>query len=455
MGRLMNAGRFQMPAPDASTPVRFPDVVRDTLGNGLTIRVIPQDTVPVVTLALVIQRGTSDDPMEHHGLASLTGDLLDEGAGSRDAIEVAEAFGRLGAELDVDVGPDATSLSVTALVRHVDAVLDLVADVVIRPRLEEPDFRRVRELRTNRLRQLSRLPGAAADRAIAAAVFADHPYGHGSLGTTAALAALTVNDARAFWTAMYSPAEAALVAAGAVDADQIRRSIERAFGKWSGPAPRPFTKPPIGVTTPRLLVVDRPGAPQCEVRVGHSGPSRRTDAYHALVTLNALVGGQFTSRINRRLREEKGVTYGARSAFDFRRTAGLFSCETSVQADRATEAVEDVLAELDDVRREGAVTADELDRAKASLTRGYVRSFETATQLVRAAALLVTYGLDDGTFDRFVPGVDSLTAGDIENAARTFLRPAEATVVVVGDASLGSMPLEQLGRPIQAVSPEF
>jgi predicted Zn-dependent peptidase len=307
----------------------------------------------------------------------------------------------------------------------------------------------------NRLRQLSRLPGAAADRAIAAVVFADHPYGHGSLGTTAALTTLTVDDAHAFWEAMYSPPETALIAAGAVDADQIRRSIERAFGTWSGPAPRLVATPPVGAANPCLVVVDRPGAPQCEVRVGHSGPSRRTDAYHALVTLNALVGGQFTSRINRRLREEKGVTYGARSAFDFRRTAGLFSCETSVQADHATEAVVDVLAELDDVRRVGAVAADELDRAKASLTRGYVRSFETATQLVRAAALLVTYGLDDGTFDRFVPGVDSLTATDIETAARTFLRPADATIVVVGDSSLCRTPLEDIGRPILAVSPEF
>jgi predicted Zn-dependent peptidase len=179
------------------------------------------------------------------------------------------------------------------------------------------------------------------------------------------------------------------------------------------------------------------------------------DGYHAIVTVNALVGGQFTSRINRRLREEKGVTYGARSAFDFRRAAGLFSCETSVQADRTAEAVEDILAELEDVRREGAVEDDELDRAKASLTRGYVRSFETASQLVRAAALLVTYGLDEGTFDRFVPGVDSLTAADVEAAARKFIRPVDATVVVVGDASRCRDTLEALGRPVEAVAPEF
>jgi zinc protease len=254
---------------------------------------------------------------------------------------------------------------------------------------------------------------------------------------------------------MYTPAESAFIAAGAVAADDVRRSIDRVFGRWSGPAPRAFTAAPAMASDPRILLVDRPGAPQCEVRIGHFGPPRRVSEYHALVTVNALVGGQFTSRINRRLREEKGVTYGARSAFDFRRTAGLFSCESSVQADRTAEAVEDILAELEDVRREGAVRVDELDRAKASLTRGYVRSFETASQLVRAAALLVTHGLDDTTFDRFVPGVDSLTSADLEAAARTFLRPHDATVVVVGDASKVRESLEGLGRRVELVSPEF
>ena len=451
----MTAGRFQMPAPDASTPVRFPEVVRDVLANGLAVRVIPQQTVPVVTLALVVQRGTSDDPPKQHGLASLTADLLDEGAGLRDAIAVSEAFGRLGTELDVDVGPDVTSLAVTTLARHLDAVLELIADIVVRPRLEEPDFQRVRELRTNRLRQLSRLPGAAADRAIAAAVFTDHPYGHGSLGTTPALAGLTVDDARTFWSGMYAPCESALIVAGAVDAGHVRRSAERAFGTWAGGPPRPFAPAPVNTADRRILLVDRPGSPQSEIRVGHFGPERRVEAYHAIVTVNALVGGQFTSRINRRLREEKGVTYGARSAFDFRRTAGLFSCETSVQGDRTAEAVEDILAELEDIRRDGAVEGEELDRGKASLTRGYVRSFETASQLVRAAALLVTYGLDEGTFDRFVPGVDSLTGADVEAAARTFIRPADATVIVVGDASRCGEGLEGLGRRVEAVSPEF
>ena len=451
----MTVQRFQMPAADASTPVRFPPVVRDTLDNGLTVRLIPQATVPVVTVAVVLQRGTADDPADRHGLASLTADLLDEGAGARTAIEVAEAFGHLGTELDVDVGPDATSLAVTTLVRHLDEVLDLLADIVMRPRLEPDDFQRVCELRTNRLRQLSRLPGAAADRAMAAAVFGSHPYGHGSLGTTAALAASSVDDARGFWSAMYRPTECAVIAAGAIDANAVQRSVERAFGSWAGGAARPFPSSPAVSADPRILFVDRPGAPQCEVRVGHIGPPRRVDDYHALVTVNALLGGQFTSRINRRLREEKGVTYGARSAFDFRRAAGLFSCETSVQTDRAAEAVGDILAELEDVRRDSAIALDELERAKASLTRGYVRSFETPSQLARAAALLVTYGLDEATFDRFVPCVEAVTSADVHAVARTYIRPSDVTVVIVGDAAGTGPDLDGLGRTVDMVSPEF
>jgi zinc protease len=447
--------RFEMPIVDRSTPVRFPAIATRTLDTGLSVHVIAQPMVPVAAAALLVHSGTADDPPGQPGLASLTGDLLDEGAGTRDAIQIADAFGRLGAEFEIEVGPDASSLSAALLSRHLDDVLDLMADVAIRPRLEAADFTRVRELRTSRLRQLSRLAGAAADRAVASAVFAGHPYGHGSLGTTAALETMTPDDVRTFWQSAYAPRMAALIVAGAVEADRVFVAAERAFGRWEARPPAARAGAPRPSADRRVLIVDRPDAPQSEIRVSHFGPPRRIDAYHALVTVNALVGGQFTSRINRRLREEKGVTYGARSTFDFRRLAGLFSCDASVETGRTAEAVTDVLAELEDVRRPGAVDGDELARAQASLTRGYVRSFETAAQLVRAAALLVTHGLDTDTFDRFVPGIDAVTTADVHQTAQAFIRPDEATVVVVGDAGRVADDLAALGRPTAAVTPAF
>jgi predicted Zn-dependent peptidase len=230
----------------------------------------------------------------------------------------------------------------------------------------------------------------------------------------------------------------------------------RSLGAWQPPSEAaPRLGSPSSAADPRVRLVHRPGAPQSEIRVGHRGPARSTPAYHALVTLNAALGGQFTSRINRKLREEKGLTYGARTAFEFRRVSGAFSCDTSVQTDGTATAVADILQELEDVRREARLTDAELGLAKASLTRGYIRNFETAGQLARAASQLAVYALDADAFDQFVPLVEALTAADIEQAAAEFLRPDDASVVVVGDVDALGSSLDGLGRAIVPTAPEF
>lgn len=447
--------RFERPSPGDPTAIHFPPISRARLDNALAVWAIAHRGVPVASATLVLSRGTGDDPTPLPGLASLTGDLLDEGAGARDAIALADAFGQLGTQLDIDVGPDATTLSVSGLARFLPDALALMADVVIRPTLGAADFARVRELRLNRLRQLSRSATTVADRAYVSALFGAHAYGHGALGTTSSLEAVTLEDAQAFWARMYAPAAATLIVVGDIELDDVAGHAERAFGDWRPrtPEPPPTAKPEVPFN-PRVLLVDRPASPQSELRIGHVGPPRSTPAYHALVTLNAVLGGQFTSRINRRLREEKGVTYGARTSFDFRRVAGTFSCDTSVQADATAGAVMDVLAEFERVREE-AVPADELDAAQASLTRGYVRNFETAAQLARAAVQLATHGLPDDTFDRFVPGIRDVTGTAVRQAAHECVRPTEATVVVVGDASVCGAALEDIGRPVSIVAPEF
>lgn len=446
--------RFTRPAPGAATPVRFPAIVREQLDNGLRVWCIPYGAIPVATATLVVSCGTADDPGDRPGLASLTGDLLDEGAGSRDAIALAEALARIGADLDIDVGPDATTLTCAGLARSLDRTLELMADVARRPVLGEADFARVRDLRASRLRQLSRSAGAMADRAYVSAVFGRHAYGHGALGTTASLDAMAVDDARQFWHDRFGPSAATLIVVGDIVTADLIAAARRAFGDWTTGAPVPRAAASATLPDARVLLVDRPGAAQSELRIGHVGPARTTADYHALVVMNAVLGGQFTSRINRRLREEKGITYGAHTSFDFRRLAGSFSCDTSVQSDATADAVADVLREFDLVRRE-LVGESELGAARASLTRGYVRSFETAGQIARAAVQLAVHGLPDETFDRFVPTVEAIEREAVHVAASTYVRPAEATVVVVGDATVCRAPLERIGRPVEIVSPEF
>jgi zinc protease len=448
--------RFVRPSMGSVAVPRFPTIAKTTVGNGLDVWTIPHAGVPAVTVSLVLPFGSADDPDWRPGLVSLAGDLADEGAGDRDAIGVADALARLGTSLDIDVGADVTTCSFSAVSRVLGAGLSILADVIQRPHFGASDLERIRELRLSRLRQLSRSASTVADRAFVSAVFAAHPYGHGSMGTTASLSAIGADDIRELWAERCQPAGSTLIVAGDVSASVVERAVGEAFGGWRNtatarPTDRVLTEP---AGDPRLLIVDRPGAPQCELRLGHVGPSRATERYHALLVLNAVLGGQFTSRINRRLREEKGVTYGAHTSFDFRKIAGSFSCATSVEADATSAAIEDVLDECSRVTRE-PVPDSERAAACAYLTRGYVRQFETAAQLARAAVQLAGFGLPDTTFERFVPGVEAVDASGVLDAARSTLRPDAASLVVVGDADRVRPSLEALGREITAVAPEF
>ena len=226
--------------------------------------------------------------------------------------------------------------------------------------------------------------------------------------------------------------------------------VEQAFAGWRSEADveaiavngNAFTAPPP--PSVRVSVIHRPGAAQSELRIGHVSVPRSTADYHALLVLNLILGGQFVSRINMNLREDKGYTYGARTAFDFRRGPGPFVLQASVQSDATADAVRESLNELDAIRGDRPVTRKELEMGRAGLTRGYPRNFETADQLTRAAAQLSLYGLPDDYFTAFVPRVLSLTEADITDAARRHIDPSRLAAVIVGDRDKAGL-LDQLG----------
>lgn len=458
----MTPSYVEMPAVGPPDAVQFPPVTRRRLDNGLAVWTITDPAMPVVSAALVVPAGSAQDPAERPGLISLAGDLLDEGAGGRDAIELSEALARLGSRLAIDISPDVTAVSIGAVDRRFADTLGLLADVVIRPHFHAADFERVRDLRVNRLKQLTQSVGTVADRAFAAAVFGDHPYGHGTMGTTRSLEAMQLEEARAAWARIYRPSSAILVVAGGVTEDDVLAAVKAStFDRWTheesadaGPIAAERA-PDLARKTPVVMLVNRPSAPQSELRVGHLGPARNTPDYHGLATLNAVLGGQFTSRLNRNLRETRGITYGVRTAFDMQRVAGTFICDTSVQADATAVAVREILSECRAIREPGAVAADELALAQDSLTRGYVRHFETAGQLTRALVELATFDLPQDTFDRFVPEVTAIGPEDLARVGAAALRPDESAVVVVGDAAVCRAPLEALGLPVIDADPEF
>jgi predicted Zn-dependent peptidase len=321
----MSVDRSRLPEPGPDVSIRFPAVERSLLPSGLRVWTVEQREMPVLVLLLVLPTGSANDPPDRPGLAALTADLLDEGSGDRDAIAIHEAIARLGAQLDIDAGYDSSTITLLTLSRFRQEAIELLADMVFRPRLADADFARVRELRCNRLAQMRDLPGALAEQAFIEHVFGAHPYGHLSVGTEPSLRALAADDARQFHARRYHPAGTLLIAVGDANHDEIVAAAETASVGLPAREPVTFIEMPsitIGGEGRRLVLVDRPDAPQSELRIGHLAVARSTPEYHPLVVLNALLGGQFVSRINLNLREDKGYTYGARCAFDWRRARG-------------------------------------------------------------------------------------------------------------------------------------
>jgi predicted Zn-dependent peptidase len=454
--------RARLPVPGPAGVFVFPRIGRTRLANGLDVRTVTHRSVPVVSVVLLIPGGSSADPPGTPGLASLTADLLDEGSRGYSALEVSDRIARIGADLDVEVGPDSTVVSLTTLARFLDAGLDLVHEMVAAPNLTDADFARVQQLRVERLRQLRDHPGALADRAFAQVLYQAHPYAQPGYGTTTSLSRFSVDDVRRFHARMFQPEGATLVVVGDRPQADLRDAAERTFRAWGNdrsvdPIDRHRGRAqPGAMPATRLAAVARPGAAQSELRVGRVAAARSTPDYPALVLLNTILGGQFVSRLNMNLREDKGYTYGVRTGFDFRRGEGPFVLQTSVATDVTAPALREVFQEMRGIRGDRPVTSAELALARSSVALGYPRGFETAQQVARSVAQLALYDLPDSYFEDFVPMLDGVTLDDVTEAARRYLDPDRMATIVVGDLDriASSLDVLELGE-LTTVIPEI
>lgn len=448
---MRRVDRSTLPVPGPPGAFTFPRIERARLSSGLQVRAIAHHSVPVAAMVLLVPGGSSTDPPDRAGLASLVADLLDEGSRGRSALEVSDRIARLGGDLDVEVGPDAVVVSLTVLDRFLPAGLALVHEICTAPNLATSEFERVRQLRLERLRQLKDHPSALADRAFAQVLYQSHPYAQPGHGTAASLGATTVEEVRAFHARMFQPVGATLVVAANRPVADMLAEAEAAFAGWrADPSVEPLPRDRGREAAPRspavrLGVVPRPGAAQSELRLGHVAASRATPDYHALVLLNTVLGGQFVSRLNMNLREDKGYTYGVRTGFDLRRGEGPFVLQTSVGTDVTVPALREALREIQEIRGARPVTADELALARSSVALGYPRGFETVQQVARSAAQLALHELPDSYFEEFVPRLEAVTRDEVAEVAQRYLDPARMATVVVGDIEKVGTSLGELG----------
>jgi len=425
-----------LPKPRADPLLKMPTIQRRKLSNGLEVLIAEQHELPVVNMNLVIKSGGANDPTNAPGLASMTADLWDEGTMKRSALESSDALSALGARLSVNAGWDSTSANLLTLTRHLDRALELYADTIINPAFNAKEFDLLRARRRTQLIQQRDNANAIAGNVYASLLYgADHPYGHPLVGTEASLSAMTGQDVRNFYETYYRPNNAALIVAGDVNPDQLIPKLEKAFSSWKvGPAP-PAAK--VNAPEPRdhaaLYIVDKPGAAQSIIQIGQVSVARATPDYFPLLVLNSMLGGAFVSRVNLNLREDKGYTYGARTAFDYRRGPGPFTASAGVFTNVTKESVVEFLKELRGIRGDQPVTEKELNYFRQSLIRSYPRSFETPEQIARALSDLVLYGLPDDYFNNYTTHVRAVTLADVTRVAKQYLDPSRMAIVIVGD----------------------
>jgi zinc protease len=443
----VNADEAWREQPPKAGPVRalqLPTPESVKLANGLTLILSPRQGLPVVSANVVIRTGSDANPAGKPGLANFTAALLDEGTATRTAPEIADQLAQIGASLGTRSTMDATFIEGGSLKKNFAATLDLMADVALHPSFPAEEVERQRAGRLAQLVQQRQSAGQVAAKVMAAALYGDrHPYGFTELGTEDAVKAFTRDDLVGFWKQNFVPNNAALVVSGEITMAELRPLAEKAFGAWMPGTP---ARPVIGApqtTSARLIIVDKPGAPQTELRVAGIGAARSSPDFQAMRVMNTSLGELFSSRINMNLREEHGYTYGASSQFVFRRSAGPFVAGAGVRTDVTGPAAGEMLKEVKGMTGR-PIDSEELRLAKDSLTRSLPGAFETSGNIAASFSNIYIYDLGLQYFTRYAANVDAVTTAQAKAMAEKYLVPGKLLVIAVGDRAKIQPELEKL-----------
>ncbi len=450
--------RSTLPIPEITPEVKFPELEKATLPNGLNIVLAQRRALPLVHFALQIDAGYAADQSSVPGTAKLTLDMLDEGTRSRTALEISDALARLGAVLNTSSDLDTSTVALSALKENLDASLEIFADVILHPSFPEADFNRLKNQQLDAIQREKSEPASMALRVLPRLIYGEtHAYGipfTGS-GTTESVSSLTRASVQQFYNTWFKPNRATLIVVGDTTLAEIRPKIEKLFGSWR-PGDVPVKNLPE-VTMPTnsvLYVMDRPGSIQSIIFCGELAPPKNNPDEVAIETMNHILGGTFTSRINMNLREDKHWSYGARTTLAAARGQRPFFVMAPVQTDKTSESILEIQKELRGIVGERPITPEELAKARKDRILRLLGAWETSAQVVNAISDIVRFQLPDDYFATYPKRAEALQLADVTRAAERVIDLPQQVWVVVGDRSRIEPGLRELGfteiRPIDA-----
>src|SRR6266566_7709934 len=423
------------PRPGPVRSYHFPEFYDEVLPSGIRLVTAPVAKLPVVTVLVVVDAGSTNDPAGKEGIAALTAGTLLEGSKRFDGAELTEKFEQLGTSAESGADWDAAFIKITALTDNLEEATLLLGEVISNPIFPEREVERLKAERLAEILQLETEPRGLADEKFSEFLYTpDSRYSKPDEGTAESVRALSRKDVDEFYRARYRTGSTTVIVAGDISTDASRALITQAFQKWPSGAGRSQSLVAAARTPGRSVhVVNKPEAPQSELRVGHIGLPRNHPDFFPTLLMNAVLGGLFGSRINLNLREAHGYTYGASSFYDWRRGPGPFVVSTAVQSEVTAPALREILLEIDRMRAE-KISEEELLLARDYLEGVFPIRYETTAAIASALATLVIYDLPADYYESYRENIRGVSADAVLKAAKSHLHPDELQTIVVGDA---------------------
>jgi zinc protease len=432
-GQTTQWPRENPPRPLPARAVTFPPYEIRKMANGLQVVLVSQNEQPAISVRLIVRAGAANDPKNKLGLAMLAATLLDQGAGNRSAEQIADTIDFVGGVLGTGAGSDLSFVNSVVMKDSYDLALELMADVVQRPTFAQVEIERQRQQALSALKVSADDPEAVAGRVIDRLIYGFHPYGLPGGGTAESLAALTREDFVNFHKAFYVPNNALIAVVGDIAPDEAMAGLEKHFAAWK-PGEVPALKaidPPQ--PTKRVIIIDKKGSVQTEIRVGQLAIPRKHDDYEAVSQAVKILGGEGANRLQQVLRSQRQLTYGASADLDTYKMTGAVIAETDTQTKNTAEALRVTVDEFARLQRE-RVSDEELQGAQDYMVGHFPLTIEVPDAIATQVLNQLFYDLPVSDLPKFRERVLKVTPAEIERVARWLIRPAQLSIVLVGDA---------------------
>jgi len=409
----------------------LPEIKEFRLKNNLRVLFVHKNNLPILQLNLISESGSKFDPTGKKGLAYLTAQLIDEGAGKYNALELDEEFDLLGTAFNTSLDNDNVLLNLLTLQENFERSLELLSLIITEPNFSDDDFIREQTKLITKLIQSKTQPAVLANKAFDKIIYHQNPYSFPTSGLENDVKLISNDDVKSFYNKYYSPNKSCLIVVGNINENDLLYNLNKYLSGWNSNYNYDLNLSiPLKEKT-KIYIVDKKDSPQTEIRIGHLSTKRKTKDYYAKVIMNTILGGQFSSRINLNLREDKGYTYGAHSGFSYNKVTSHFIVSTSVETKFTKNSVDEIMKELKGIKL--TITDEEIEFAKSYLTKRFPAMFETFNNVARNLATLVIHDLSFEYYNNYLSNLSSVTKKEVEEAAANNIFEDNCAIILVGD----------------------